>query len=616
MNKKTFYYLCFFLASAFVLRLVLLHLVWINPDEGAHLMDGRLILDGYTPIVDYEARQPFYIFMIAVFLKIFGPSFLYARLLPVLASLGTGVVLFYIGRRLFNEAVGLVACAIYLFLPLILIWSPVVKTEPLTIFLASAGLLFMLKSYSPSIEKPSWMLLSGICAALAYYVRASALLIPLIIVVYLLFHRDSQPKRFRTRFFLFVLGYVVICLLMGAVFISSLSFREILTSQINPLDTVVYRILHVFDMLPAAERIVEGSGFRILDQNVHYTLVAWRQGLLASLFLFAGGILAFVHFFTHRLKHRANAYLLLGLWTGFILVPYIYQSAFRGFFPQYIVEVLPPLALLTASVSHRLVLKMSLTPQKILAVLAVFGLLFVLQKALWDYYPGLSWVIVVSALLSGAVLFRKAANIYAVLFIVVIAGLTGVFFEFFEGLQINRVLAVCLMFAIFSAAITLIALIKWKRLFIKPNSIILITAFYMTALYSGFLLGPSFPGVWPPSVLKRAVKFLKQTGERSDTVLSGGMIWTFESGFFPFLDVSHPTQFLLKEWPDFEKQFTQKQPEYIIKERYTERKFTHYWDFIETQIDSSYSLLTSIPAPSGTVEIYKRKNPLPIIDID
>jgi hypothetical protein len=38
-------------------------------------MDGRLALDGLVPKVDYGSRQPFYVSVIAIVLKLFGISY-------------------------------------------------------------------------------------------------------------------------------------------------------------------------------------------------------------------------------------------------------------------------------------------------------------------------------------------------------------------------------------------------------------------------------------------------------------------------------------------------------------------------------------------------------------
>src|SRR5689334_10052793 len=56
------------LGLSLVLRLALAPGRWINPDEGAHLMDGRLALDGLLPIIDFNSRQIAYSYILAAFL--------------------------------------------------------------------------------------------------------------------------------------------------------------------------------------------------------------------------------------------------------------------------------------------------------------------------------------------------------------------------------------------------------------------------------------------------------------------------------------------------------------------------------------------------------------------
>ena len=54
------------LLAVFVLslsvRIWLLDKRWITPDEGAHLMDAVLALDGKIPEIDFASRQPFYVY--------------------------------------------------------------------------------------------------------------------------------------------------------------------------------------------------------------------------------------------------------------------------------------------------------------------------------------------------------------------------------------------------------------------------------------------------------------------------------------------------------------------------------------------------------------------------
>src|SRR5882672_12323441 len=61
-------------------RLWLLDKRWINPDEGPHLMDAVLVLDGKIPQVDFNSRELIYVYSIAGFLKLFGTSYVSGRL--------------------------------------------------------------------------------------------------------------------------------------------------------------------------------------------------------------------------------------------------------------------------------------------------------------------------------------------------------------------------------------------------------------------------------------------------------------------------------------------------------------------------------------------------------
>ena len=95
----------------FLLRLALFKVRWINPDEGAHLMDARLWLDGLIPIADFGSRQPFYVFMLLVFIKLFGVSLSAARLMPLLASMGSAFFLYLLGKKMWNRSVGMIAAS-------------------------------------------------------------------------------------------------------------------------------------------------------------------------------------------------------------------------------------------------------------------------------------------------------------------------------------------------------------------------------------------------------------------------------------------------------------------------------------------------------------------------
>ena len=195
------------LAAAAAVRLLLMSVRWINPDEGAHLLDGRLIWQGLYPVIDYSSRQPFYAYLLALFIKLFGVTLTAGRLLPLLASLVIGWLIYRIGARLYDPLRGWLAAAIYLFLPFTLIWSTVVKTEMPAVLLSLLSTWFLLRALQ---ERGMWscFILSGIMAALAYYVRQSTLYMPLATGLFLLLQRESAAGSRWRSLALYAAGYL------------------------------------------------------------------------------------------------------------------------------------------------------------------------------------------------------------------------------------------------------------------------------------------------------------------------------------------------------------------------------------------------------------------------
>lgn len=101
--------------------------------------------------------------------------------------------------------------------------------------------------------------------------------------------------------------------------------------------------------------------------------------------------------------------------------------------------------------------------------------------------------------------------------------------------------------------------------------------------------------------------FLQEDGETSYDILSGGTIWTFESGLQPYLNVPHPTEFFKHQYDDFELVFAKNPPHYIILDGYTERKFARYWTFIKEQMDFRYTKVKTFDGSKYPVEIYVLK---------
>jgi 4-amino-4-deoxy-L-arabinose transferase-like glycosyltransferase len=598
--------------GALVIRYLLLPLRWINPDEGAHLMDARFLIQGLMPIADYGSRQPLYVFIIAAFIKMFGVTLTAGRLLPLFSSIGVAIMLYFLGKRLFNSLTGLLACGIYLFLPFVVMWSTIVKTEQLAIFFVCSSVYFLLFYSNKNIKKQAWIILSGISAACAFYVRQPTLYMPLAIITFLLFFIN---KNLRERLFLvghFIMGYVAVVACFFAIFLNKMSFQHMLFSQLNPLNLVWNRLLHTFNLLPAQYRVVDSEAFRILNQDLAYTKTAWNHAIFFSLFIIVGSILFFITN-SKQSNGRHNKNFVLVLWAGFILLLYIFQSANRGFFSQYFTEALPPLILFVAAFVTKFYQSEKISNFLMSTVLLLFFVLVVAQKVFWQFYPGvlkscfvflflLSIVFVwfiskehqwKKKWLSFAILMAQAMGMYILLVL----------------LNLSDIFAIAATFVVLYFILLKVFPMLFTNFVPKVAMFILVLSFLLTATFSGSLLGVGYEAVWSQQSLKKVKAVLLEQSGPSDTVLSGGMIWTFESGLAPFLNVTHPTEFDKKKFANFTNQFQLNRPDFIILDKYTVKKFSKYWDFITKEINMNYQLIAEIPNGPFIVKVFRVVHP-------
>ena len=108
-TKKNYIILLVICLVSLSLRIWLLDKRWINPDEGAHLMDAVLIMDGKIPLVDFGSRQPVYAYINSAVLKFLGTNYISGRILPMTFSLLVGIMVFLIGDALYDRKVAILS---------------------------------------------------------------------------------------------------------------------------------------------------------------------------------------------------------------------------------------------------------------------------------------------------------------------------------------------------------------------------------------------------------------------------------------------------------------------------------------------------------------------------
>ena len=484
-----------------------------------------------------------------------------------------------------------------------MIWSTIVKTEQLAILFGVMSMLFVLQGFE---KKPGLLFVAGVLAAFAFYVRQPTLYLPMATVLFLLISR----QHFFKNLLLNGLGYLFVTLVVFLFYVPAMGLEDVLFSQLNPLNLIWNRVMHLFGWLPEQYRIVDNAGFRVLDQDMNYTLNSWYHALAFALFIVLAALAAVFSKNIAKETRQQKMRLLLYCWLGFVFLLYFYQAASRGFYTQYFTEALPPLILLAAPVILKVIDKIYL-PKTCIVLLSLgsfFGIYFV-QRLFWHISLGMVGYVVLSIGLAFLVFFYAMKNtvtfgrmLFSVFLPVLASAAAAVLFK---RLGMHNLFRFILVLATFAA--TLYALNLFLKAKLQSTIILVLAGFFYAAFYSGHIMGPRYEAIWSRKTLTEVADYLKQNSQQSDQVLSGGTIWTFESGLQPYLNVPHPTEFFKHKYANFEAMLQNKPPQYIILDGYTKRKFARYWPFIQEQLQMRYERVKTSGGSKYVVEVFRIK---------
>ncbi|NQT30247.1 MAG: glycosyltransferase family 39 protein [Candidatus Saganbacteria bacterium] len=187
--------------------------------------EGGLNLSKYKDLpADYQANpaetfsfRSLVIYPVAGFFKLFGPSEVSAALFSLFTSLAMVVLIFYMGKLLFNVKVGLLASFLLSFYPLNVIYATRILGDiPLAFFVGLCVLLFLLAGKK---KKPLFYLFSGVALGVAYLVKITALIvIPVLLIKVVLDCIRTKKIDFYASFF--VCGFLLVFLFEAAFFYS------------------------------------------------------------------------------------------------------------------------------------------------------------------------------------------------------------------------------------------------------------------------------------------------------------------------------------------------------------------------------------------------------------
>lgn len=316
----------------------------LNWDQGNHLHpDERMITmvtDKITlenPNPDFFAYGSFPIYLLkatGIFAGLFDPQFstyqsinLVGRFLSTLFDLGTLIVLFFLGKKLFNKNVGLLSAFFYAIavLPIQLSHFYAVDT-PLTFFILST--LYFLVLYTEK-NNSKFLILTSISFGLALATKTSA--VPLIVPIALaIFFKTSSFKNFILNY------YRLILILVGACFVFFIAepyalldfqnfWQQILAQQemTKSAFTFPYTLQYV-GKIPYLYEI----------QNIFF----WGLGPVLATLSFLGVIFFTFHSILSLRSdncRRSNLILLTFFWLYFLVVGHFAIGFMRYMLPLY-----------------------------------------------------------------------------------------------------------------------------------------------------------------------------------------------------------------------------------------------------------------------------------------
>jgi 4-amino-4-deoxy-L-arabinose transferase-like glycosyltransferase len=194
------------LVVAVALRLMALWLrpagaLYAAPDEDEYLQIAQSVArgEGYTLHGETTAYRDMLLpVTCAGLMVLFGDSPRPMLLLNVLLSVATGLLLFDLGRRRFDEKVALVMAAVWLLYPTAIVFSAMLFTETLFVFLWVLA-LWLYDRLDDNGYRPLDAALLGVVSGLVMLTRAVGVVVAASLIVYIVLIRFERPPRVRLR---------------------------------------------------------------------------------------------------------------------------------------------------------------------------------------------------------------------------------------------------------------------------------------------------------------------------------------------------------------------------------------------------------------------------------
>jgi hypothetical protein len=482
------------------------------------------------------------------------------------------------------------------------------------------------------------MLAAGALAASGYYVRESALVIPPVVLVYLLFRHGRRVGATLRGFAVFLAGYAVVCL-AAALFFSRWEGAAAFVT-FTPVHFVTGALRSAAAELPgtSVERLT-GTSYAYGESASEY-IRSVKDGVFYQLFLVAGAGfagLSWLWSWSRRptedttaeapgeyggMRWRAGTALALS-WAILLALAYAWHFSQRGFWVDYSREFAP--ALILANVAWLPVVARPLRRRKgaigliVAAVLAGTAWILFQQRFRSFYGVGhhasLGIVLFLAAWhtreLAGG---RRTAYVTGMAAIVVL--IVGARYTPAAALVSGP--GGTLLTLVFALVLTAWMLGRSghspeHELVRSLPLAIVVGAAVVTLSYGALRFNVKFQGLWSPEAVAEVTRYLEETTSPDDRVLSGGVVWALDAQRLPWGFYSHPMviQKVLsaEESRALTEAFEADPPEVIVMDGITERTFGPNVQGLDAILNTYYELVMEPGPVTFEVKVYRRKPP-------
>jgi len=202
-NTKVILLLLLIVVFGLLVRLIFFTQVQPSDDLEYYNFAHQINQDTFEHGVSFHSPRIGLTYSTALFYTLIGVNEVASNLLPLLTSILSIILVFYLGKIIFNETVGLIAAFLLSFFPLNVFYSTTLFPDlPSAFFIALSAFLFLkAEKHGRNLN----YMLAGLSIGVAYLMKELSILILGFFVVYVFFKKNLKKEHF-----LILLGFFLI----------------------------------------------------------------------------------------------------------------------------------------------------------------------------------------------------------------------------------------------------------------------------------------------------------------------------------------------------------------------------------------------------------------------